>query len=253
MASSPKIRQRAKQYNQDSSAGQVVDDSLSGEDISKPYGRLALRPHRKRFIREMLAILLDSSTEIPRIRIQAQVFLALLVIVASLGVLFLSLGSPQEERCINRFGDRDRPCQHRLSTGKDDCYQRVDVNGHVLYTRDRDGFHFEMSPTCSPLAPEDDVMKCVGEWSFAREDEMVWYLRRYRNVTSGTKSLVSLPSLKDSNVRLMAMRWIVRPEDPNQATWVFSSALIPRDEFHDVEMVIDGTMMVGQMVVDSSK
>lgn len=96
-------------------------------------------------------------------------------------------------------------------------------------------------------------MKCVGEWSFAREDEMVWYLRRYRNVTSGTTSLVSLPSLKDSNVRLMAMRWIVRPEDPNQATWVFSSALIPRDEFRDVEMVIDGTMMVGQMVVDSSK
>lgn len=253
MASPTEVRQRAKKYNQDSPSGQVVDDSFSGTDISKPYGRLALRTHRKRFVREVLAALLDSATDIPRIRIQAQVFVALLVIVASLGVLFLSLGSSREERCINRFSDRDRPCQHRLSSGNDDCYQRVDVNGRVLYTRDRDGFHFEMNPTCSPLAPEDDAMKCVGEWSFAREDEMVWYLRRYLNVTSGTTSLVSLPSLKDRDVRLVAMRWIPRSDNPNRATWVFSSALIPRDEFPDVEMVMDGTVVVGQMVSTSNK
>lgn len=244
MASPTEVRQRAKKYNQDSPSGQVVDDSFSGADISKPYGRLALRTHRKRFVREVFAALLDSATDIPRIRIQAQVFVALLVIVTSLGVLFLSLGSSREERCINRFGDRDRPCQQRLSS---------DVNGRVLYTRDRDGFHFEMNPTCSPLAPEDDAMKCVGEWSFAREDEMVWYLRRYLNVTSGTTSLVSLPGLKDRELRLVAMRWIPRSDNPNRATWVFSSALIPRDEFPDVEMVMDGTVVVGQMVSTSNK
>ena len=250
MASPTDFRQRAKKNPGDTSSGQVVDGPLSGTDISQPYGRLALRPSRKRFVREMLASLLDSATEVPRLQIQAQLCLALLVIVASLGVLFLAVESPQEERCINRFGDRDRPCQQRLSTGYAECYQRVDVNGRVLYTCDRDGYHFEMNPTCSPLAPEDDTMKCVGEWSFAREDEMLWYLRRYVNVTSGTTSLVSLPSLKDRNVRLVAMRWIPRSD---RATWVFSSVAIPRDEFPEVEMVLDGTVLVGQMVVASNK
>lgn len=253
MASSTEFRQRTKKNSGDSSFDQVVDPPFSGADISKPYGRLALRAPRKRFIREMLASLLDSATQVPRVRIQAQICLALLVIVASLGVSFLAIVSPQDEKCINYFGDRDQPCQHRLATDFGECYQRVDVNGRVLYTRDRNGFRFEMNPTCSPLAPEDDAMKCVGEWTFARADETVWYLRRYLNVTSGTTSLVSLPSLKDRNARLVAMRWIPRPDDPNRATWVFSSALIPRDDFPNVEIVLDGTVVVGQMVVASNK
>lgn len=253
MASLTELRQRAKQYANDSSSAQLVDTPLSGADISKPYGRLALRPSRKRFIREMLATLLDSATDVPRIYIQAQLSFALLVIVASLSVLFLGPGYLTEEQCINHFGDRDLPCLRGRSTGYGECYRRVDVQGRVLYTRDRSGFHFEMNPKCSPQAPEDDTMKCRGEWSFTREDEVVWYLRRYLNVTSGAMSLVSLPSLKDHNVRLVAMRWIPRSENPNRATWVFSSAVIPRDDFPEAEMVLDGTVVVGQMVEASSR
>ena len=175
------------------------------------------------------------------------------MILASLGVLFLAVGSSREESCINRFGDRDLPCSQRTADARDDCYQRVDVRGRVLYTRDRDGFHFEMNPTCSVGAPEDDVMKCRGEWSFAQDDNVAWYLRRYLNATSGTESLVSLPALKDRSLRLMAMRWIPRPDEPERSTWVFSSASIPPDDFPEADIVMDGTVIVGQMVVASSK
>lgn len=253
MATSSELRQRHTAKLMDSTAGQVVDAPLSWTDISKPYGRLALRSSRKRFIHEMLTALLDGATNFPRVHIQAQLWFALLVITTSLGILFLARGASREESCINQIGDRDRPCPHTHAASQGDCYQRVDFLGRVLYTRDRDGFHFEMNPSCSDRAPEDDTMKCIGEWSFAREDEVVWYLRRYVNVTSGTTSLVSLPSLKDHNSGLVAMRWIPRPDDPNRATWVFSSAPIPHDDFPDVELVMDGTVVIGQMVVASSK
>ena len=261
-SASAELRQRHQrlhhQPTDNTSSSQLVDVPFSRTDISKPYGRLALRPSRKHFIREMLAALQDGATDFPRIHIQTQLCFALLVIVCSLGVLFLARGASREETCINQFGDQDRPCPHHQHQHhhhhhrlQGQCYQRVDVHDRVIYTRDSDGYHFEMNPTCSSLAPEDDTMKCRGEWSFAREDEMVWYLRRYLNVTSGTTSLVSLPSLKDHGARLVAMRWIPRPEDPNRATWVFSSSLIPRDEFPDVDVVVDGTLVVGQIVVDN--
>lgn len=57
-----------------------------------------------------------------------------------------------------------------------------------------------MSLMCSFLVFEDDVMKCVGEWFFVCEDEMVWYLCCYFNVILGMMSLVSFLSFKDSNV-----------------------------------------------------
>ena len=253
MATSSDLRPRRFRTDRDSLTSQVVNAALSRNDISNSYGRLALRCARKRFILEMLTALQDSATGVPRIYVQAELCLALLVIVASLGVLFLAAGTSQEEKCINRFGERDQPCPHRQSTGGSECYQRVDVHGRVLYTRDLDGFHFEMNPKCSTEAPEDDTMKCRGEWSFTQESHVVWYLRRYLNVTSGTESLVSLPRPKDPDLRLMAMRWIHRTDDPQHSTWVFSSASIPRDDFPEAEVVMDGTMVIGQMVVTSSK
>lgn len=70
---------------------------------------------------------------------------------------------------------------------------------------------------------------------------------KYLNVTSDTTSLVSLPALKD-NLRLMAMRWIPRTSDPQRSTWVFSSAAA---DFPEAELVIDGTVVIGQIVASS--
>ena len=249
MAASFDVRRRpGRNEYADSSTRQVVSPALSRADISNPCGRLALRSARKRFIHEVLAALQDGATAVPRIYVQAQLCFAFLVTVASLSVLFIAVRSSHEERCVSRFGDYDRPCPHDHSGW---CYQRMDVHGRVRFTRDLDGYHFEMNPNCSEEAPEDDTMKCRGEWSFAREKDVVWYLRKYLNVTSDTTSLVSLPGLKDRNLRLMAMRWIPRANDPNRATWVFSSAAIPRDEFPEEEIVMDGTVVIGQIVASN--
>lgn len=253
MATPSQFRRRQTRNASDTSSGQVVDATLSRVDISKPYGRLALRSSRKHFVRQILASMEDGATEVPRIHVKAQLCLSVLVILASVGILVLAARVREGDSYINRFGDTIRPCPRNLPRGRNECYQGVDIDGHVIYTRDHRGFHFEMNPNCSSRAPEDDTMKCRGEWSFAREDEVVWYLRRYVNVTSGASSLVSLPSLKDDSVRMVAMRWIPRPDDPTRATWVFSSASIPRNDFPEVELVIDGTAVVGQMVVESSK
>ena len=209
--------------------------------------------HRKRYIHKVLNALEDGATNIPRLQVQAQLCFALFMSVASLGVIFLATNATQEESCINSFGDRNRPCPGGVLDNNRECYQRVDVHGHVLYTRDRNGFHFEMNPFCSMTAPENDVMKCRGEWSFIQDTEVVWYLRRYHNVTSNAESLVSLPALKDRELHLMAMRWIPRSSDLRRSTWVFSSSSIPRDDFPEAEVVMDGTVVVGQMVVESNK
>ena len=246
MATSSDLRRRpSRNEYADSPTDHLVNPAFSRADISKPCGRLALRSARKRFFHEVLVALQDGATDVPRVHVQAQLCFAFFVIVASMGIIFIAVRTSQEEQCVNRFGDYDRPCPHDHSEW---CYQRVDVYGRVLFTRDLNGYHFEMNPNCSTEAPEDDTMKCRGEWSFSREKEVVWYMRKYLNVTSDTTSLVSLPGLKDNNLRLMAMRWIPRASDPQRSTWVFSSAAIPRDDFPEAELVIDGTVVIGQIV-----
>lgn len=147
----------------------------------------AVHEDPERFVRVVLTAFQDGTAEVFATLIRADLFLALLL---NLGALALLLATPPHD-CIERsttngFGDRDVPCEERVSTaGHEACYRRVDRTGRVLYVRNSSGVHFEMNQRCSVDAPENEELKCKGEWSVVESTgTSAWYFRLYQNVTA---------------------------------------------------------------------